>query len=777
MPGMTSPRGSLPIVSGSRRRWLPACCAALALLFLLIAHVAAHSAHAQSGSGLSDLEAQWHLSLGLAYEGAGDWDAAVEQYRIAAQAQSAPLAREATRRLENLLRQKNRLGPRLVKGLSDAVVWAVALALKVLIVLLMAYGVLRALFHFSRSRARWTILPFSDLTGAGLGMAVSESIVDILHEAHLTYRKGTHGVLSASEEVDLPSLLAPATGERLLQSLGTMSQVEISGVGLPVGSVFTALGRWFEMGRPHIRGTLQERGDCLCLSAQLREKRSAPASRVWTASRSATSETYGACLYEIERDLAYEILYDSQKGWQARTPRTLQLFAEALQLMQRFQERPTSSTADLPRAAELLEKAVALEPRYAAAQYNLAVVYHNLGLHAKSIDVLKDLRLQPDRGLEQEIAYSLGIAYYHLLVPWAYDLAEREFATVVQAPSEPEPEGANRVLRALAHCGLASVYAQRMHLDPKNAESHLKKARGHFEQALGLGSDEPQVVAAAHTAMGMALLNHGDAAAAAGEFEQAVRAKPDYWRAYVHWGRAEMAQKRFDHAVGALQQAVVLNPGYEFAHYQLGVALKRAARPAEAAQALARAPTIAQAHDERGSVLAESRQDYAAALAEFEQALRLNPELSNAMVNIAWYTLEAGYTDAEHLGRAQDCAQRALVLDKDSPNAWHRHCILGRVYLEIGRLPDALGELNRAKSLRAGADQVHFFLGETYLRMGELGKAKQAFQTFLELPGSSTWHKKAHGLALDKIAWIEAEQRTAATKAAGGGANDVDREQ
>jgi tetratricopeptide (TPR) repeat protein len=121
------------------------------------------------------------------------------------------------------------------------------------------------------------------------------------------------------------------------------------------------------------------------------------------------------------------------------------------------------------------------------------------------------------------------------------------------------------------------------------------------------------------------------------------------------------------------------------------------------------------------------------------------------MVNIAWYTLEAGYQDDEHLKRALECARKAVELDEGTPNAWHRHSVLGRVYLAKGQLDGAKRELKEAIQLNKRASQSYFFLAKVHLELGELREAKKALAEFLNRPSRSPWYGKARETAITLI--------------------------
>lgn len=710
----------------------------------------------QSGA-VTDAEARRRLDLGQIYESMGEWDLALEEYRVVAHASSQDIAGEARNRLKRIQSYQNSFWSQVTRDLHSFAVWAVANLIKLLVVLGVLICIGRFLLLIVSRRTSWTVMPFHNTTEGELGEAVAERIVALLHEVRFAHLEASKSTLCASEHVDLPAFRASSSHGALLSSLQAMDSLDVSGVGLPMGSVLASAVRWLDTGRRHIEGTVQHRGQSMCLTAQLREGRSSGIIRVWTACGVVDEDGAAAKLSDLERDLAFQILYDLQAGWDASNPSSLRLFTEGLQRMREYQLYPSLQEGALQEAAALFEQALLADPTYNVAKYNLATVYHTLGQHEQAVELLRSLRMQPGHGLELEIAYSLGAAYYHRLGYWTYDYAEQEFSRVLEALVEPDISPRSRELCALAHCGMANVHAQRMHLDSDNREEHFRLASDHYHAALGLASEDFHVLAIANVAMGLALLNRGQAIDAVTRFEEAVRLKPDYWRAYVHWGRALMATEDYVHAVRCLRQATVLNPRYEFAYYQLGIALKQIKEIDEAAEAFASAKGIAQAHDERGYILAEYHQDLGTALAELEHALALKPDLSNAMAGIAWYILEAGYCDDEALDRALQHARRAVELDEGTANAWHRHCVLGRVHLARNKLADAKDELELAVRLGSERPQSYYFLAETNLRLGELTEARKALAEFLKRPGDSSWYRKTRPSAVALMREISAQ--------------------
>jgi len=118
-------------------------------------------------------------------------------------------------------------------------------------------------------------------------------------------------------------------------------------------------------------------------------------------------------------------------------------------------------------------------------------------------------------------------------------------------------------------------------------------------------------------------------------------------RAQLHDSRGE-----FEVSVPLYQRAVELYPEFVVAWYNLGIALGRMNRHAEAVDALARAitlkPDFAAAYAARGDVQASSG-DFQAAVRDYSMAIELYPDYAQAYFKRALAWME--------LGNSEDAAQ------------------------------------------------------------------------------------------------------------------------
>jgi hypothetical protein len=131
--------------------------------------------------------------------------------------------------------------------------------------------------------------------------------------------------------------------------------------------------------------------------------------------------------------------------------------------------------------------------------------------------------------------------------------------------------------------------------------------------------------------IGNALFLSGKTSEAAGQFESALRVRPDFADAQNNLGNALMRMGRPQEALDHYEAAARDEPDLPEAHYNLGNILARAGRPIDAVaqyeQALHLKPSYAQAHYNLSVVLSQLGR-MAEAEAHYREALRLRPDMA-----------------------------------------------------------------------------------------------------------------------------------------------------
>ncbi len=217
----------------------------------------------------------------------------------------------------------------------------------------------------------------------------------------------------------------------------------------------------------------------------------------------------------------------------------------------------------------------------------------------------------------------------------------------------------------------------------------IREAIGEFDQALRLKPD----LADAHHNLALALAGSGRMPEAIAQWEQALRINPDYAEAHCNLGIVLQREGGIEDAIGHYERALRVNPEYTDAHYNLGVALVRADRTTEAIE-------------------------------QWEQALRLNPDYAEAHANLGVALEEAGKFE-EAIGHYE----QALRIQPALVNA---HYNLGVVLMRLGRLPEAIEQWEQTLRLKPDMAAAHYNLGVAFEQAGwityAIGHYEQALQ-------------------------------------------------
>jgi protein O-mannosyl-transferase len=143
----------------------------------------------------------------------------------------------------------------------------------------------------------------------------------------------------------------------------------------------------------------------------------------------------------------------------------------------------------------------------------------------------------------------------------------------------------------IAHNELGSILARKGQID---------EAIGQFQAAIRLKPD----YAMAHYDLGIALGQKGQIDESISHYEEAIRLKPDYAMAQNNLGYTLLWKGQIDEAISHFQEAIRLKPDYAMAHNSLGIAFGRKGQINEA-------------------------------ISHFQEAIRLKPDYADAHSNLA----------------------------------------------------------------------------------------------------------------------------------------------
>ncbi len=189
-----------------------------------------------------------------------------------------------------------------------------------------------------------------------------------------------------------------------------------------------------------------------------------------------------------------------------------------------------------------------------------------------------------------------------------------------------------------------------------------------------------------------------DVQAAIADYSKAIRLDPGFALAFADRSEAFAAYAR-NYAVGA--------PIHE----------NYAKAQADANQAIALAPELAEAHLSLATVLRDSL-EFTRATEEYQRAVALGPGSALVLGAYGGFAVEMGKTEA---GLA--AIRRALVLDPLSTEA---HSDLGYALVGAARYPEAIRALTEAKGLAQNSGFINAWLGFAYYGAGDFKSARLA---------------------------------------------------
>ncbi len=333
---------------------------------------------------------------------------------------------------------------------------------------------------------------------------------------------------------------------------------------------------------------------------------------------------------------------------------------------------------DTARAVDLLTRAIAVNPKVAAA-------HSNLGAALKELRRLEEAVTSYERAIELDP--NTAEAYSNR------GNALQELGRLEEAVASYD--------RAIA---LKPDYADALY-NRGNALRHLKRldeAVASYERALQFKPDHAE----AWSNRGIALndlLRHEEAVVS---HERVIGLKPDHAEAWSNRGIALNALKRHEEALASYERAIELKPDYAEGWGNRGTALHDLKRHEEAlasyGRAIAIAPDYLEACRNRGIAL-HALKRYEAAVASYERALELKPDYAEA-----WSNRGIALNDLKRHREALASYDRAIELKPDYAEAWGNR---GTALHDLERHEESLASYDRAIELKPDYAQAFYNKG------------------------------------------------------------------
>ncbi len=251
---------------------------------------------------------------------------------------------------------------------------------------------------------------------------------------------------------------------------------------------------------------------------------------------------------------------------------------------------------------------------------------------------------------------------------------------------------------------LQSLAAKRQSAEVQNLLGNLEERRGNMKSAgeafaraaeLEPGREDFRFDAASFQ------LQHGDPHAALETFRSATVEFPKSWRMFLGLGAAQYLAGKPEDAAETLLAVVKLEPKARFAYSLLGslydLAGASQVRILEALETyLKTAPPDAAAYSIYGKILvtrAAGTDDYARARSSLERAIKLDPQGTEAYVQLASIALDQG-----RIQESRALLERAVRADPDAPEPHYR---LAALYKRLGQDKEAAAEAAAFTRLKA----------------------------------------------------------------------------
>jgi len=180
-------------------------------------------------------------------------------------------------------------------------------------------------------------------------------------------------------------------------------------------------------------------------------------------------------------------------------------------------------------------------------------------------------------------------------------------------------------------------------------------------------------------------------------FAATLTLRPHERASYLNWALALMCLNQPDEAMAKLETALQIDPDYIEAHTVLGNLLIQRGRNAEAARHHISAHRLAAAQ-----FLKQGKT--APAVAHWREALKLSPDSSEFLNNLAWSLATNPNPEFRNGAEAVQLAQRACPAG-GAPDP-HLLDTLAAAYAEAGRFPEAVAALEQAIGLADSAGEA-----------------------------------------------------------------------
>lgn len=244
---------------------------------------------------------------------------------------------------------------------------------------------------------------------------------------------------------------------------------------------------------------------------------------------------------------------------------------------------------------------------------------------------------------------------------------------------------------------------------------------------------------------------------AAGLYFSSPSSEPSSSGGSLETAQAQLDAGDFQAARATLEQIVASDAENAEAHFLLGLAHFNLQEYTKAEELFNRSmeldPDRAAAVHHNLGVLAYQLGNMDQAMQEFQTALEIDPSDPDthyqlgATYLVMAFPMGAVEPDAEFLAQSEAEFERALDLSADKSEALVG---LANVYMFQNKISDAIGLLEKAVEKNPDMREALFALGRAYAVSGQMDRARETLQHFLETKPPEVWAQQAQEL-LDQL--------------------------
>jgi tetratricopeptide (TPR) repeat protein len=698
--------------------------------------------------------------------------------------------------------------------LRDVAVKLVQLSAAALLIVVLYF-----LFRWALSPAPGiTVLPFGNNTGSpdydAMGKGIAASLITELHDIRrihmikargpekvMTMRAGDiaimggEGALPIIREPIMPGEVMRGEGavEKSLKEIGAISAGEVN---VPVGSLLATVKTLFSGSGKTISGSIQKYGSTILIVARLDEN--GTKIKAWEVSGPASS---GSELTALIEELAFKMCWDLSENVAAKSWESFKHFTYGLENSHRYELSEGAEDAYAYKAIRNYEDAIAIQPGYAIAHYNLGAIYYHLGqcsdgegYHKARCEraigeYKKAIEANP---AFKDAYYNLGVAYH--IAFFDREMAMENYSRVINLDSNYSEAYRNRgviYVEREEYEEAINDFSHLIDLKPKDAEAYLPLGLTYKKKASSEQSEQ------AESDLNRAIEN----------FSQAIDLDPNLTEAYYNRGCAHIDLEQYDKAVIDLSQAITLELSYVEAYSARGLAYSAQDEHGKAvndfSQAIALDPANPQAYNSRAMAYrclgdtktpTEAVEYYDKAIADYTMAIGLDRTVSSfyydrGLCRKSLWNLpetekaeqEAAIQDfKEFLKREEDPHWRVMAGDElrelqgketiaeldreiqDKPDNAEAFYERGIAYFDVEVYKQAIADFNQFIELKPEDAQAYLQLGIAYTKLDppQEEKAIADFERVIEINPEEAGAYFQRGLIYERQAQVhdKAEQ-------------------